>query len=196
MARFDIAVEWLLRHEGGWSDVPQDRGGRTKYGITEDVAKAYGYAVEQLTIPQAKAIYRAKYWRFDGLESQRIATKALDMSANMGPSQGIKLLQRASNDVLLSLKARAPVGTHIPHQLIADGMMGPTTETAIDFLYFDQRENDVLSAIVKQQALFYARIVNANAKLAVPKLRRVDPKFKLQAVFTLGWIDRAFDVPE
>lgn len=195
MARFDVAVEWLLRHEGGWSNVPQDRGGKTKYGIIESVAKEYGYVVESITIPQAKSIYRAKYWRFDGIESQRIATKALDMAANMGPAQGIKLLQRAANDVLRIVKERAHVGTHIPTQLVADGLIGPTTEAVIDFLYFDQREELVLQAMVKQQALFYASIVNENAKIAVPKLRRVDPNFKLQAVFTLGWIDRAFDVP-
>ena len=41
----------IIFYEGGYSDDPDDPGGKTKYGITERVAREYGYlgSIEVLT---------------------------------------------------------------------------------------------------------------------------------------------------
>ena len=39
---FDQAFNTLLKHEGGFSDHPADPGGKTRYGITEAVAREVG----------------------------------------------------------------------------------------------------------------------------------------------------------
>lgn len=35
MEGLDQALEWLLEEEGGWSNHPADRGGKTMFGITQ-----------------------------------------------------------------------------------------------------------------------------------------------------------------
>ena len=115
MAEFSKAFPYLLASEGGYSNHPADRGGATKYGITERKARAAGYRgdMRQLPIEFAKGIYRQDYWRFDGIESQRVATKMLDMAANFGLSIAITLLQIALNAGDAKLKT--------------DGVLGPIT---------------------------------------------------------------------
>ena len=39
---FDNAFSLLLGHEGGFSDHPADPGGKTRYGVTEAVAREAG----------------------------------------------------------------------------------------------------------------------------------------------------------
>ena len=61
---FDEAFNLLLLHEGGFSDHAADPGGKTKYGITEAVAREEGYHgdMKQLPLTTAHRIYRKNYW--------------------------------------------------------------------------------------------------------------------------------------
>ena len=43
MERFERIFDYLLRVEGGYSDDKNDKGGKTKFGITEEEARKYGY---------------------------------------------------------------------------------------------------------------------------------------------------------
>ncbi len=53
-------LEELIKREGGYVNNPADRGGATKYGITEAVARANGYKgnMKDLPLDVAKSIYR------------------------------------------------------------------------------------------------------------------------------------------
>ena len=75
-ANYDEALRRLLAHEGGYTNHPSDPGGPTNFGITiHDYRKyvkpnATAADVRAMTVDEAKAIYRAKYWnaqRCDGL---------------------------------------------------------------------------------------------------------------------------------
>lgn len=57
-------LEELIDREGGYVNHPSDRGGATKYGITEAVARAHGYSGAMRDLPRAEAaaIYRRLYW--------------------------------------------------------------------------------------------------------------------------------------
>lgn len=58
---FDRAVNFTLQWEGGLSDVAQDHGGLTKYGISQ---RAYPRLnIRDLTLADAKEIYARDYWR-------------------------------------------------------------------------------------------------------------------------------------
>lgn len=66
----DELIDELIEREGGYIHHPADKGGPTRYGITETVARAHGYAGVMSALPrdEAVAIYRRLYWlrpRFD-----------------------------------------------------------------------------------------------------------------------------------
>lgn len=95
---FDKAFALLLAHEGGYSDQKADPGGKTKFGITEAVARQYGYRGEMKDLPveTAKAIYKGQYW--DDLFDQLpfiVAFNVFDGCVNSGVSRSVKWLQAA-----------------------------------------------------------------------------------------------------
>lgn len=59
---FERVMKFISRVEGGWSNHPSDTGGATKYGITSAVASRHGLSVRDITMNQAKEIYRKDYW--------------------------------------------------------------------------------------------------------------------------------------
>ena len=75
----------LIKREGGYVNIAADRGGATKYGITESVARANGYKGNMKDLPEslARDIYRKQYWiqpRFDQVNniSSLVAEELLD----------------------------------------------------------------------------------------------------------------------
>jgi lysozyme family protein len=96
MADFDPAVAKTLIREGGaqFTDNPDDRGGPTKYGISQ---RAYANVdIRNLSEDQAKAIYKRDYWdkvSGDALKSQAVAENIFDTAVNMGPTTATKLVQ-------------------------------------------------------------------------------------------------------
>jgi lysozyme family protein len=126
----DQLIDGLLSREGGFSDHPADRGGPTKYGITEAVARAHGYNGPMSLLPrgEAAAIYRRIYWLRPALDqvarkAPRIAAELFDTGANMGPGVATTFLQRA-------LTALNRNGSDYP-DLEPDGRIGATTLAAL-----------------------------------------------------------------
>jgi lysozyme family protein len=91
MADFEVAFEKVLLHEGGYIDDDIDPGGETKYGISKSSFPHVD--IPSLTIEDAKAIYREVYWKFEGVDSQEVANKLLDMAVQFGLSRAVRLLQ-------------------------------------------------------------------------------------------------------
>ena len=97
-------IEELIDREGGYVDHPADRGGPTRFGITEQVARAYGYIGRMQDLPRTTAadIYRRRFWTGPGFDdvaafSPVIAEEMFDTGVNMGPAVPGRLLQRALN---------------------------------------------------------------------------------------------------
>lgn len=96
---FDTAFDKLLGHEKGYSDHPDDSGGKTMYGVTEAVARATGYKgdMRDLPVELAKTIARRSYWdpvRAD-MVPDAVRFDVFDAAYNSGPVQAVKWLQRA-----------------------------------------------------------------------------------------------------
>lgn len=128
--RVEALIEALIDREGDYVHHPADRGGPTRYGITEAVARAHGFAGDMRTLPrdEAAAIYRRLYWlrpRFDRVatHSPRIAAELFDTGANMGPAVAAAFLQRALN-------ALNRGGKDYP-DLALDGRIGMATLAAL-----------------------------------------------------------------
>ena len=127
----DELIDGLIEREGGFADHPADRGGPTRFGITQGVALAHGYHGDMRLLPreEAAAIYRRLYWlrpRFDAIaeRSARVAAELFDTGVNMGPAVAATFLQRA-------LTALNRNGADFP-DLVPDGRVGPTTLAALD----------------------------------------------------------------
>jgi lysozyme family protein len=90
MSEFQAAVDGVLKIEGGYSDRAADRGGATNFGITERLARQYGYQGNMLDLPRDKAIdiYRREFWdplNLDNEVSQTVAETLFQMAVNSGP---------------------------------------------------------------------------------------------------------------
>lgn len=97
-------IDELIAREGGYVARPADKGGPTRFGITQAVAKAHGYAGDMAKLPRdtAVAIYRVDYWatpRLDAvaLLAPEVAAELFDTGANMGTGTAAGFLRRALN---------------------------------------------------------------------------------------------------
>ena len=100
----DTLIDAVIDREGGYSNHPADRGGPTRYGITQAVARTNGYDEDMRVFPreQAEDIYRRLYWTrpaFDqvAVRAPKIAEELFDTGVNMGPAVAAVFLQRALN---------------------------------------------------------------------------------------------------
>jgi lysozyme family protein len=115
MADFDKALELTLKHEGGYSNDPNDRGGETIFGIARNMnAKWGGWAfvddkrsqpgfpktleTDQGLKQAAGVFYKANYWSpvgGDFITSQHIAESMFDFAVNGGTGAAVRLAQVA-----------------------------------------------------------------------------------------------------
>ena len=85
MSQFEIAIELVLAHEGGYMSDPSDPGGATNFGISQ---RAYPHLnIAALTRDDAIAIYKRDYWKtwMELVNSQPMANCLLDCAVNQGP---------------------------------------------------------------------------------------------------------------
>jgi lysozyme family protein len=99
---YDEALRRLLAHEGGYTNHPSDPGGPTNFGITiYDYRKyvkpnATAADVRTMTVGEAKAIYRKRYWdaqRCDELPAG-VDYSLFDYGVNSGIGRSGKVLRR------------------------------------------------------------------------------------------------------
>jgi lysozyme family protein len=100
----DNLIDEVIGREGGYSNHPADRGGPTRWGVTEAVARAQGFAGDMRGFPreEAVAVYRRLYWLRPGFDrvaelAPRLAAELFDTGVNMGPEVAAGFLQRALN---------------------------------------------------------------------------------------------------
>jgi lysozyme family protein len=156
----DAFIDGVIDREGDYVDHPSDRGGPTRWGVTEAVARAFGYDGPMHELPQdtARAIYRRRYWDEPGFGkiakvSEAIADELFDTGVNMGTGKPAEFLQRALN----SLNSR---GKLFP-DLTVDGRIGSMTVAALE-KQIARRGRDgelvVLRLLNAQQAVRYMDI--------------------------------------
>ena len=97
--RFSVALKFVLKWEGGYSNDPQDPGGETKWGIS----KRYhpNLDIKNLTAEQAAEIYYNEYWTANGCGDipYPMCVVVLDTAVNMGGSRALSFLEKAKGDV-------------------------------------------------------------------------------------------------
>lgn len=126
----DDLIDAVIDREGGYVHHPADRGGPTRWGITEAVARQRGWTGDMRGFPreEAAAIYRRLYWvrpRFDRVADAAplIAAELFDTGVNMGPRVAAGFLQRALNALNRGASDYPDVAP--------DGRIGPATLAAL-----------------------------------------------------------------
>lgn len=116
---FEKAFQYLLKLEGGFSDHAKDKGGKTKFGISQ---KSYPELdIPNLTIDDARRIYYVDFWvtpKIDRVYPYPLAAKLFALAVLVGPERAIKLLQEACNLLGASL--------------VVDGVLGDKTLFAVN----------------------------------------------------------------
>ncbi|MGK6319390.1 glycoside hydrolase family 108 protein [Sphingomonas sp. DT-204] len=126
----DQLIDEIIAREGGYSNHPADRGGPTRWGITQSTARQHGYTGDMRSFPreQAEAIYRRVYWIEPGFDrvadhAPRVAAELFDTGVNMGPAVAARFLQRVLNALNRN-------GSDYP-DIAVDGQIGPLTLAAL-----------------------------------------------------------------
>jgi len=138
---FTTAFEKLLGHEGGYSDHKDDPGGKTRYGVTEAVAREVGYRGDMRDLPLdlAQRIYKERYW--DAVQAEHLPADVryavFDAAVNSGVAQAAKWLQRACG-------------------VKDDGVIGPQTIRAANALHPEGLKRKMLA----QRLRFMATLAN------------------------------------
>ena len=161
MSNFKVAVEEVLKREGGFVNHPNDKGGATNMGITiGTLSKWLGRPatiddVRNMTRDTAIAIYKKNYWDVvwgDKIKYYSVASAIFDQAVNRGPASALKQAQKI-------------IGT------TQDGIMGPKTLEALNKM----PDSQFLPLYFSESASFYNRLVQN------------DPS---QGVFLVGWLKR------
>tara|TARA_R110000782_G_scaffold167129_10_gene259381 strand:+ start:15058 stop:15594 length:537 start_codon:yes stop_codon:yes gene_type:complete len=170
-------IEITIGHEGGYSNHPADRGGPTRWGITQAVARANGYSGDMRQLPREKAvaIYRQEYAIKPGFAAvgeiyPRVGAELFDTGVNMGPARPALWLQEWLNALNNGGKHYADIAE--------DGRIGPGTLAALR-AYKARRgaegEERLLRALNGDQAVFYKQLA----------MRKPS-----QEAFVYGWLGR------
>lgn len=96
MSNFERAFQLIVGEEGGYSNDPQDPGGETKFGICK---RSYpNVDIQQLTLDQARGIYKRDYWDKLHLDTQpwHIALLMFDAGVNQGVGAASAVYEKVS----------------------------------------------------------------------------------------------------
>lgn len=176
MKSIDQLIDELIQREGDYVNHPADRGGPTRWGITQEVARGTGYAGDMREFPRSTAaeLYKRTYWFRPGFDlvakrAPRLAEELFDTGVNMGPLTAAKFLQRALN----ALNNRGKDFLDIA----VDGKLGGQSDAALGAFLYKRRapggEDVLLKAVECLQGARYLDLAENDEK---------------QEAFTYGWL--------
>lgn len=122
MSRFDDCLAFVLRHEGGFVDDPDDPGGATNRGITQATYDGWRLrnslgpeSVKFIKADEVAAIYRSDYWNKASCDKlpAPIDLVQFDTAVNQGVDTADRILQAACG-------------------VVQDGVVGPVTLQAVN----------------------------------------------------------------
>lgn len=165
MHTFEKIFDNVIMKEGDYSNHPYDTGGKTKYGITESVARKHGYKGQMIDLPlsYAKNIYYTDYYknpRIIDIINDELREEVFDTGVNCGTKTSIKFLQEAYN--LLNKG----------NPLTVDGIIGRATLSAINGY---SKQNRLVTLCNALQTEYYLKITRSNEK---------------NESFIFGWLDK------
>ena len=149
---FAEIIEVVLKHEGGYVDDPDHKGGATNFGVTQASysqylgRKASKDEVKEMTVEDAKGCYKQDFWTPSRAEqlNEELREVYFDMVVNHGQRNAVKILQQAANNRNAGITV--------------DGLIGPNTIRAAN----NVSKEDVLL----ERTMFYANLCFNGSKYA------------------------------
>ena len=152
MATFNDAFDITMKHEGGYSNDPDDVGGETCRGISRRYNPSWpGWVIIDATKPNinfkdldvlVRDFYKAYYWdinRLDEITNQDVANEIFDVGVNIGVVRAVKFLQKALNYLNRN--------EHSYNDLVVDGKIGSATFKALKYI-LNHHDVDILLKIM------------------------------------------------
>jgi len=180
--KFKWILEKTLGIEGGYVNDPDDPGGETNYGITQNTLDILGInkKVEDLTLEDVYNIYYEYFYKkyhFDLIKNKLIAYELFEFTVNTGNGKlAVKNLQRAYNTL------------NTNYLLKEDGILGEKTANAINNYKYYKSLYKVLNVF---QGIYYISLAEDNGTLKKDLLEHSEtPGSKWAKKFFRGWIDK------
>lgn len=163
-------IKNIIKREGGYVNHPADRGGPTKYGVTEKALTHWSGRtvteedIKNISKTTAYEIFYHQYFIIPKIDTlpQQLHEIMLDMSVNHGFRRAIRILQRTLTLLDISLKV--------------DGYIGPITLNAVDDAISRKSLKNLINNLIDARVAFYDQIIKNDST---------------QTVFRNGWINRA-----
>jgi lysozyme family protein len=173
--QIDRMISEVISREGGFVDHPADRGGPTRWGITQAVARSQGFCGQMRALPHSLAvdIYRRLYWISPGFDAvarlyPKLAEELFDTGINMGTAAAAGFLQRSLNALNRNSRDYADIAV--------DRRIGPATLAALAGYIAaraDGGEAILLKAVEALQGAHYLRLAETRPS---------------QEAFLYGWL--------
>lgn len=137
---WEICLETILHHEGGYVNHPKDPGGETNLGVTKRVYEEWGGTkdMKELTVEDVAPIYKTNYW--DRVKGDQLPSGldlcVFDFGVNAGTGRAAKYLQKL-------------VGAG------ADGAIGPATLAKVhEFISMEGLEGTIQEYQSRRQGYY------------------------------------------
>ena len=121
---YSHAFDWIIEAEGGTAHHINDRGGLTRFGISQ---RAYPHLdIRKLSLLRASAIYLKDYWHKAGCHQVSLLDPALaialfDAAVNHGSKRAVRMLQRivgSKADGIFGLKTLGQLNAANPAEVL------------------------------------------------------------------------------
>lgn len=174
-------IDSLIQREGGYVNHAADRGGPTRYGVTQSVARENGYNgdMRELPLSLAKRIAADRYWHplhlgDVAVHSEALAESMFDFCYHSGVRRPAETLQRLLNVLNREQRDYRDLGV--------DGIVGGKTLGALQ-AYRELRGNDGMQVLRHGfDALRTAFLVS------------LAERAPSQEAFSYGWLRRVFEL--
>lgn len=188
--KFLNAFNYMLENEGGFANEKYDKGGATKYGVSQSLMREmYKHGsiwldlhrdgiidekdVEKLTLEDVKTVYYVEFWKkgIDRIATihENIGIKLFDIAVNIGVLQASKMFQKSLNKC-----AKKEI-------LKVDGAIGVKTLGLLAYYISQKMGNEIVGTLINYLIEYYKAIINK------------DPT---QNKFWGGWLIRAHKMPK
>lgn len=207
MSDFGFAIRETLEAEGVFSDHNYDPGGPTKFGITEHLARLYGYEGDMEELPRSFAVrvYELHFWgwlRLYDVDSKFLAAEIFDTGVNLGRRWGAWIAQLSTRTLgtlrrdamrFFSERDREAVERfeRLPLRDAVDGVIGPVTLGAINALARPY-EAELYQAMNGWQWLRYLGLTDDQCRAILADFERQSWRDE----FVRGWAKRLVRFPE